>query len=750
MTLVEDVRAVCARLAPQGWGELLAHHGLDITASDLGRELSKELPDVDRRVPGFEDFSSEGLRGIEPGQPARSLLYHALASPNVLTGAGGDPLREFPTLAEIKTVENYVFGVEPPSLADLAARFPGTHLAIAVFASEYRPGVGTVHRRHADLCFSRTGIARVGTAGPRYVESLRGFVAFDEGDDHAFRVLPAQYAPYVAVELRGDEDVFGPMDFKGQGAPEGSDADRKFWVPLHKLFSGEECVRGLDLSVSLTSHHVNEKIRRIHLHLGSRSGRTGSELGQKPFLFTEGIAEFSEDSEFGEGVLVPEGRGALVEPAVFEGVPLTFEVPPNPRHNLGPSMLIPSEADGSRRAPEFVHVRHRVEPDGETQDLNDEVDVVERTRAGGYQARHYVDFTGDGWVGAVCPELAVQFPRNVPAYSAVTAPDFYPGCEQRELMEWWARRVPSNLRGSIWEIPPRPLSDERLPPNLQLPGADFRAEDEGATALISLPATHRRAKRPLVASTSARHAHLPDAAAGVFAPGWDTSRDSIGGTAHLAAYGLGSPFPEDAKLCAALSAFWPAVAPDVSRSFSRARRTVTPMTDEEVGSVGDLPWDGIVGPRPLDDGDAPVIEYASFDHVDYVNSALGGDFSLAHTARVDLEEYAARILAMARVYAAFRKLGIEEPEQAGWSVVSFRRAAADESELQQAAAEAGTGPGDPCYRVLFVRHDGNEEPSEDHRKVRRRVLETATLYAGALPRILLKTAGEPWRAVRTT
>jgi hypothetical protein len=25
MTLVEDVRAVCARLAPQGWGELLDH-----------------------------------------------------------------------------------------------------------------------------------------------------------------------------------------------------------------------------------------------------------------------------------------------------------------------------------------------------------------------------------------------------------------------------------------------------------------------------------------------------------------------------------------------------------------------------------------------------------------------------------------------------------------------------------------------------------------------------------------------------
>ena len=54
----------------------------------------------------------------------------------------------------------------------------------------------------------------------------------------------------------------------------------------------------------------------------------------------------------------------------------------------------------------------------------------------------------------------------------------------------------------------------------------------------------------------------------MFAPGWDISVDGrAGGPEHLAAYGLGSPFPEDSKLCAALSAFWPAVAPDAARTF---------------------------------------------------------------------------------------------------------------------------------------------------------------------------------------
>lgn len=110
MTLIDDVQTVCHRLAPHGWADLLAQHGLDITAPNL----AEELPDIRRDSPGFEDFAMEGKRGVEPGRPARSLLFHALASPNVVTGVEAAPLGAFPTLAEIEAVENYVFGVEPP------------------------------------------------------------------------------------------------------------------------------------------------------------------------------------------------------------------------------------------------------------------------------------------------------------------------------------------------------------------------------------------------------------------------------------------------------------------------------------------------------------------------------------------------------------------------------------------------------------------------------------------------------------
>lgn len=35
MALIDEVRKVCDRLAPHGWGDLLAQHGLDIGVPDL-------------------------------------------------------------------------------------------------------------------------------------------------------------------------------------------------------------------------------------------------------------------------------------------------------------------------------------------------------------------------------------------------------------------------------------------------------------------------------------------------------------------------------------------------------------------------------------------------------------------------------------------------------------------------------------------------------------------------------------------
>ena len=55
--LLEEVKQVCDRLAPHGWRDLLLEHGLDITATDLKQELTKELPSINRDIEGFEDFA---------------------------------------------------------------------------------------------------------------------------------------------------------------------------------------------------------------------------------------------------------------------------------------------------------------------------------------------------------------------------------------------------------------------------------------------------------------------------------------------------------------------------------------------------------------------------------------------------------------------------------------------------------------------------------------------------------------------
>ncbi len=117
--LIDRVSAMCRRLAPLGWRQMLldASGGdLDIAAADLRRELTRPLARIDRSYPGFGDFAVAGTRAIEPGSPDRSLLYHALASPTVVADRSGAALRGFATLAEIEAVENFVYGVEPPTI----------------------------------------------------------------------------------------------------------------------------------------------------------------------------------------------------------------------------------------------------------------------------------------------------------------------------------------------------------------------------------------------------------------------------------------------------------------------------------------------------------------------------------------------------------------------------------------------------------------------------------------------------------
>ena len=68
-SLIDGVTTVCRRLAPEGWRDLLlavSHDELDITTADLSTMLSQPLSQIDRTIPGFEDFALEGTRALNP------------------------------------------------------------------------------------------------------------------------------------------------------------------------------------------------------------------------------------------------------------------------------------------------------------------------------------------------------------------------------------------------------------------------------------------------------------------------------------------------------------------------------------------------------------------------------------------------------------------------------------------------------------------------------------------------------------
>jgi len=751
---------------------------LDITAADLRAELAKSLSKIDRTYPGYGDFNITGQRGIEVGKPNQSLLYHAFASPTVVADRQGKALDGFPTIAEIDAVENYVYGPLPPSLADLRKLYPNAPMAIAVFALEYRNTPNSVHGRHAELCFSRAGVARLGTIGPFYNGATRAFEGLDPGRPFEFRAVPQRFAAYLAVQMKGDYQSFGPQDFlppdSSKVPEEPGDAARCFWVPVQKLFDGKECIRDLDLAIDVSRDLRNDELARFHQFLdvgGYSNNWRGPDLEDYPFTIrNEKIASFSTNAVFGPGVLEP-APAPLFEAAQYQGKPLTFPV--DKRYMREPENLeyssmqvLPSAGsdnpfnyfasrspDTQRPAPEYLNVRHKVLPDGRVENLNDDPNLMTVIENGGYQAQHYIDFTGDGWVIARCAQLKSEIPDSIPAYCMVGPPDFFPKVRQRELMLWWQNDVPAVLRDTLWPLPPFALSQTRIAANITLP-IGFSIDDVTVSAIVTQPQSGggpvQTPNGPLPETLTG----LPDASPGLFDPGWDTSQGVYFTDVKapiqkiLVGYGLGSPFVEDAKLCASLGNYWPGISPDATREFQPNKLlggAVTPwpsnapMTDQEIGITPIaggkfMPWDGVRGPSErIVDGNH-YAAYADVMRVDYVD--MPNTMTAALTSRVDLAEYQARVLAMEAVYWA---LGIRGgtyvqcmTEKSKWSVLSFRGADDNDPELaeaEQSLAMKLTGP--HCYRFVVFRSNVNaydKHDPADPRVVLIEIIDRVVLY----------------------
>jgi hypothetical protein len=272
---------------------------------------------------------------------------------------------------------------------------------------------------------------------------------------------------------------------------------------------------------------------------------------------------------------------------------------------------------------------------------------------------------------------------------------------------------------------------------------------------------------------------LPDGSPGVFDPGWDSSmgvRPGADGTLKrfLVGHGLGSPFIEDVKLCAALGAYWPGVAPDATRQYQPAKElggisypwpSAVPLTDEELGMVPVaegpmknrfLPWDGVPGPRRSTFRGRPVVVYADERRVDHID--LQDRMTALLTSRIDLADFQARVLAMAAVYWG---LGVRpQPgvagdvnrilrEKAQWAVYSFIAVSPGDPDFVRIAARTGMeiDPAHRYYRFEMFRWGQRHADPGSVRNVLVDIEEEATAYSDG--RLLLIDRGGSWQLDNT-
>ena len=84
--------------------------GSTLSLPSLKQDLLAERA-IDRRQPGFADFDPASRAAIVPGDPASSLLYHALASPLVKPPCASP--NSYPTTADLDLIENYILSLAP-------------------------------------------------------------------------------------------------------------------------------------------------------------------------------------------------------------------------------------------------------------------------------------------------------------------------------------------------------------------------------------------------------------------------------------------------------------------------------------------------------------------------------------------------------------------------------------------------------------------------------------------------------------
>ncbi|ARS39385.1 hypothetical protein CA265_06850 [Sphingobacteriaceae bacterium GW460-11-11-14-LB5] len=703
---------------------------LDELDTELAHKLTQPFQPIGTPT-GFEDFA--GMCLIEAGRPSMSLLYHALASPRVRPTLDGVPFTpaQYPSLQQIDQLEDYIYSLQ-------TFKYPLNQLptgyVLAMFAYEYRPAYKTPDKApYADLVFSRTGISRIGEYGKNYDAEKRCFInAPSDGiDQKAIAVTPSRFGLFIAkvvpcraVKLYSEESD----DYK-------LFRQRSFLQPIRKVFNSDLLINGGELVFYET--HLNEKLRKLavskQVDMSAAYRTNEAPFVRKSRSSSDGTLQPASNNQLvdlekqGSSLLVSSFPSKLLSVAKQDGLIVSINVKPKQgtglrsdrrytslklleNKNLNILDYILTEGiypslkatrfNAPRNVPMFLNIRNKVSADSRqyknmgagTSNFESEI------KNGNYKTALFEDNICEGSISCkIKGSPAVNLDDKIlPAYSLVAAPDFFPFADSYDLTKY-DQTDTSFLEGGIEN-----LSYCRLQPNPSI--VDPVNQSKPAfSAQENLNAYQLQHTMLAIVSSAGKTCNanyegdakyqspelrdymatsfLPDTAAFVFAPGWEASYSSPDNDKNhpfLATFGLGSPFPEDMKLCAAANGMWPVASPDAARTFQGSLSalptpqkkglhltdttvppTAIPLLDEEIGIHQGHPglfdprtklkecygWDGEQGPFLEYTKGSFQINFTDIGRADYVenllNPAVGFNMSLIRN--MDCQELMARI-----------------------------------------------------------------------------------------------------------
>ncbi|GAB5525620.1 MAG: hypothetical protein Roseis2KO_34920 [Roseivirga sp.] len=691
--------------------------------------LEKKLDNLDAilKQSGMEDFAGDKL--IEPGSPSLSLLYHILASARVNPENVGYPeLEQLDALENYiysfidasgyleDNTNKQVF------LAVLAYEFrPASK--VPPFADRY------LKKEYAQTVYSRTGISRIGNKDHNYDKKMRSFTNLPatSGEEKHAAVHPARYGLFL-VELLPWYDFRNPnvqlMNQQEREALSRRGGDRYFINPIKKISQteqyeiefgeyhiNEKLLKLKEYRYKNQSMNLNPGLdftRPPFIRVSAKTDNNVKLPGHKPGK------EMVEMKRKGDSVLLASIPAPLIREAVQDEQLISLTVPEswkikkpkgdkvknklfhvNRRHSslkmpnaegheirnvvmadlIGRRKRRTSSLRSPKISPLFVNIKYEVKNRATKQiDHIDgrsykDQDFEKKIKQGDYQALLFEDSICDGCISAKLKPNGngTEFDQleMLPAFSLVTAPDFFPFIDSNDLRAYYYSLKKVNTDQDFFEGGTINLSGLRIPgnPAIQDPfrGKPAFASTQGEnksfdtlTAVISSGKGNNTDTKEFSNNYDRDYkatSFLPDTGTGIFFPGWEATYSGDKDNMYLATYGLGSPFVEDMKLCAAANGMWPVSSPDSGRTFQGSMEdlaglrpnTATPLLDHEIGLNKYSPyvryynhnesfgWDGEQGPYIEYANGTIYINYTDIGRADYLQNVqdpqIGFDLS---------------------------------------------------------------------------------------------------------------------------